>query len=98
MDFRKAIATVGIALFDRGVWRLGLGSAAIAEVARFAFEKLRLVRLRAGIVEANVGSIRTFEKVGFRRSGSKDPDPEHGPAGWWILDGSGKASPDSRNR
>jgi [ribosomal protein S5]-alanine N-acetyltransferase len=91
VDFSEALATVGIALFDQRVWGQGLGSAALTAVARFAFEELRLARLKAGIIDANAGSIRAFEKAGFRRAVSRSADPELGPAAWWILDRSGKA-------
>lgn len=91
VDFREAIATIGIALFDRRVWGQGLGSDALAAAARFAFEELRLARLKAGIVDANAGSVRTFEKAGFRRAESMDADAGLGPAAWWVLDRSGEA-------
>jgi len=79
-------ATVGIALFDRGVWSQGLGSAALAAVVRFATGELGLTRLEAGIIAANKGSIQAFEKTGFRRTSDKPPDPELGPVGLWVLE------------
>jgi len=98
IDGDRGTATVGIALFDRRVWGQGLGSAAIAAVARFAAAELRLTRLEAGIIDANKGSIRAFEKAGFRRMRDKAADTDLGRTGLWILDSSGKAPQDSRNR
>jgi [ribosomal protein S5]-alanine N-acetyltransferase len=91
VDLNRRRATVGIALFDRRVWGKGIGSTAIAAVARFAAGELGLANLEAGIIEANTGSIRAFEKAGFRRAKDKEPDPELGPVGEWVLENSGTA-------
>ena len=86
VDFGRGTATIGIALFDRRIWGQGLGSAAIAAVARYASDNLGLTRLEAGIITANRGSIQTFEKAGFRRAQDKPADPELGPVGLWVFE------------
>ncbi|MFM9843895.1 MAG: GNAT family N-acetyltransferase [Dongiaceae bacterium] len=86
VDSGLGTATVGIALFDRRVWGQGLGSAAIAAVARFATGELGLTRLEAGIIAANKGSIQAFEKAGFRQVQDKRADPELGPVGLWVFE------------
>ncbi len=86
VNFSRGIATVGIALFDRRVWGQGLGSAALAAVARYATGKLGLTRLEAGIIVANKGSILAFEKAGFRRTRDKPADPDLGPVGLWVFE------------
>lgn len=82
----RGTATIGIALFDRRIWGQGLGSAAIAAVARYATGELGLTRLEAGIIAANRGSIQAFEKAGFHRAGDKRADPELGPVGLWVFE------------
>ena len=47
----------------------GFMTAAVATVARFAFESARLHRIQAAVMPENVGSIRVVEKVGFRYEG-----------------------------
>ncbi|MEU4242057.1 GNAT family N-acetyltransferase [Actinoplanes sp. NPDC026619] len=47
----------------------GLASAAVAEVARFAFGELRLHRIEAGTQLHNAASQRVLERNGFRRYG-----------------------------
>ena len=86
VDSGRGTATVGIALFDRRVWGQGLGSAALASVARYATDELGLTRLEAGIIAANKGSILAFEKAGFRRAQDKPADPELGPVGLWVFE------------
>ena len=49
--------------------RQGLMSAAVAAVASFAFERLRLHRVEAACLPDNVASVRLLEKAGFTREG-----------------------------
>jgi len=51
-------------------WGLGLGSEAVALTLRFAFGALKLHRVYAIVLEANVGSARVLEKNGFVREGT----------------------------
>lgn len=91
VDFSSSKATLGIALFDRDFSGKGLGSSAIAAAARFAAVELSLTHLAAGIIDANTASVRAFEKSGFRRIKDKQPDPDLGSVGLWVLDNSAKA-------
>ena len=97
-DPNSGKATIGIALFDRGFSGRGLGSSAIGAVARFAAAELSLTHLAAGIIDANTASVRAFEKSGFRRIKDKEPDPDLGPVGLWVLDSSAKAPQGGRGR
>ena len=98
VDLGSSEAAVGIALFDRDTSGKGLGSSAIAAVARFATTEMSLIRLAAGIYDANTASVRAFEKSGFRRIEDMEPDPDLGSAGLWILDNSGQAPRASQDR
>jgi RimJ/RimL family protein N-acetyltransferase len=98
VDVGGGKATIGIALFDPHFSGKGLGSSAIAAVARFAATELSLTHLAAGIIDANIASVRAFEKSGFRRAKDKEPDADLGSVGLWILDIGGKAPRDRQAR
>jgi RimJ/RimL family protein N-acetyltransferase len=57
----------GICIFDKSVWGCGIASDAIRNVTSWAFMTLSLVRIEANAYLENVGSIRTFERAGYRR-------------------------------
>jgi ribosomal-protein-alanine N-acetyltransferase len=68
--FRRQPGTV-----DIGYWLIegarghGLGSRAVALLARWALTHARLARVEALVVPDNIASQRVLEKVGFRREG-----------------------------
>jgi len=63
-------ADVSLFLGDRGCWGLGFASEAIALVRDWAFQQLGLHKLCAGLYADNIGSLRAFEKCGFRLEGT----------------------------
>jgi [ribosomal protein S5]-alanine N-acetyltransferase len=70
-NIRRGCAQTG----SLGYWmgaayaRHGYMTAAVAAVIPFAFETLRLHRVEAACIPANVASVRLLEKTGFRREG-----------------------------
>lgn len=50
-------------------WGKGITTQAIGLLGLYAFEKMDLVRLHAGVFEYNVGSMRVLEKNGFAKEG-----------------------------
>jgi ribosomal-protein-alanine N-acetyltransferase len=70
-NIRRGCAQAG----NLGYWmgaaysRQGYMTAAVKLVIPFAFETLRLHRIEAACIPANVASIRLLEKTGFRREG-----------------------------
>jgi ribosomal-protein-alanine N-acetyltransferase len=70
-NIRRGCAQAG----NLGYWmgaaysRQGYMTAAVRLVIPFAFETLRLHRIEAACIPANVASIRLLEKTGFRREG-----------------------------
>jgi ribosomal-protein-alanine N-acetyltransferase len=70
-NIRRGCAQAG----NLGYWmgsaysRQGYMTAAVKLVIPFAFETLRLHRVEAACIPANVASIRLLEKTGFRREG-----------------------------
>ena len=49
--------------------RLGYMSAAVRAIIPFAFATLKLHRIEAACIPANVASVRLLEKTGFKREG-----------------------------
>lgn len=62
-------AEIGILIGEKDCWGKGYASDAIGLLARHCFRKLNLNRLAAGAVSENIGSIRAFEKAGFKWEG-----------------------------
>lgn len=65
-DRRHGLADIGIIVGERSAWGRGFATDAISSLARYAFERLDVRKLTAGCYGPNVGSIRAFEKAGFR--------------------------------
>lgn len=64
----RDIADIGICLFDKRVWRNGLGHSAIRRVIEWAADHADAIGLQAGIMPENIASVRVFTKAGFRRT------------------------------
>ncbi len=69
IDRHHRSATIALVIGERSAWGQGLGSDAIAAATRHAFTVLELDKLTARIYATNLGSIRAFEKAGWRREG-----------------------------
>lgn len=62
-------ADVSYFIGERSAWGKGFATDAIRGATRIGFERFGLARLQAGVYEANVGSVRALEKVGYRHEG-----------------------------
>lgn len=69
VDPRHRTAEVALMIGRKDRWGTGLGSEAIGGVARYAVDRLGIEKLTAGAYAENVGSVRAFERAGFRREG-----------------------------
>lgn len=56
-------------VFHRDHWGKGYGTESVALLSNFAFESLKLHKLHAGIVDANIGSAHILVKNGFELEG-----------------------------
>ncbi|WP_438431490.1 GNAT family N-acetyltransferase [Gorillibacterium sp. sgz500922] len=56
-------------VLHRGYWGKGYGTECVALATGFAFDVLKLHKLQASVVDANVGSARVLEKNGYRLEG-----------------------------
>ena len=62
-------ADVSLLIGERAYWGRGLASEAIELISRFSFMDLNLIKLTAGCYETNIGSVRAFDKAGYRKEG-----------------------------
>lgn len=69
IDRDNRTATLGIFIGDPDCRGKGLGEDAVRTLCRFAFDELDLHKIRLDAYAFNVGPIRTYETVGFRREG-----------------------------
>lgn len=65
IEWENKLAWIGISIGDKNYWKKGLATEALSLVADFAFSKLKLHKLKAGIEEENLPSQKLFKKVGF---------------------------------
>lgn len=56
-------------VFHKDHWGKGYGTEAVAMMERFGFEVLKLHKLHARVVDANIGSAKILEKNGFELEG-----------------------------
>jgi ribosomal-protein-alanine N-acetyltransferase len=68
LDFNHRRAEIGYAL-GRDHWRQGYMREALMAVLKYAFEVLELHRIEADVDPRNAASIKTLERLGFKREG-----------------------------
>lgn len=61
-------ADIGLIIGDKNYWGKGIATKSIQLVTEYAFNNLNLRKVLAGVYENNIGSIRAFEKCGFKRA------------------------------
>jgi len=64
-------AEVGILIGDKSSWNKGYATEALKLIVDYAFTKLKIHKLTAGIYTNNIGSIKAFQKAGFKIEGVK---------------------------
>lgn len=65
IDHNARTGDIGIIIGDTRVWGRGMASEAIFRLSEWAFVDLGLRKVTAGAHEANIGSIKAFQKSGF---------------------------------
>ena len=70
-DMRHQRAGVGVLLADESERKKGYASEALEIVIQYGFTTLMLHQLYCNIPSDNVGSVKLFEKHGFKRMGEK---------------------------
>jgi [ribosomal protein S5]-alanine N-acetyltransferase len=66
INWYHRFADVSIILGDKSSWGKGFASESIKLINEFAFKGIGLHKLRAGCYEDNIGSIKAFEKAGYK--------------------------------
>ena len=69
IDRNAGDAELQIRIGDRTMHGKGLGTAAVRELLRFAFDDLRLQRIRLQVFQDNVRAYRSYLKCGFKEEG-----------------------------
>lgn len=64
-------ADIGLIIGDKNYWGRGIATNAIELVSRYAFDEFNLRKVFAGVYENNIGSIKAFEKCGFKKAYTK---------------------------
>ena len=59
------LASLGIMIGDKGCWGKGYASEAIRLVVDYAFKRLNLHKVTAGIAAIHEASVKAFQKAGF---------------------------------
>ena len=62
-------AEIGLMIGNKNYWGIGIGTESIWCVAKYSFEVLKLNKIIAGMYETNMGSYKSFLKVGFNEVG-----------------------------
>jgi RimJ/RimL family protein N-acetyltransferase len=75
-DITTKSAFLGIAILDSHLWGRGWGSRTIQTVTEFGMHHLKIEKITAGISADNIGSIKCFEKAGYKIQTAKDFDQE----------------------
>lgn len=70
INWYAGTADLGILIGSRKLWGKGIASEALSLLASHLFEKAKLRRLTAGVMDTNPAMIRVFEKLGFQREGT----------------------------
>lgn len=61
-------ADIGIIIGDKNYWGKGIATEAIKLVCNYAFNEVNLRKVIAGAYDVNIGSIKAFEKNGFKKA------------------------------
>ena len=70
VDKYQGTATLGLWL-GQDYWRKGIATESLKKIISFAFNKLKLRRLEAGVFVENKPSYSMIEKLGFKLEGTK---------------------------
>ncbi len=85
-------AIIGLMIGEKAQWGKGYATEAVRCLEDYAFGKIKLNKLTAGVYEQNTGSLRLFEKLGYVRE-ARRPKHGRGQAGFVDLIEFGKINP-----
>lgn len=74
IDWVARKGEVGYMIGDKNYWKKGVATEIIGLISDYAFDRLGLNKLTAGVVEGNTGSMKALEKNGFEKYGTNPQD------------------------
>ncbi|MBW8308967.1 MAG: GNAT family N-acetyltransferase [Candidatus Paracaedibacteraceae bacterium] len=63
------VATISLIIGNKNYWGKGIATEAITLIKNYAFDKLGIKKLTAGLYANNLGSLKAFLKAGFSLEG-----------------------------
>jgi RimJ/RimL family protein N-acetyltransferase len=60
---------IGLTIGEKELWGKGIATEAVKLILKYGFEELNLRKIKAGIFEPNLGSVKAAEKAGLRQEG-----------------------------
>ncbi len=69
INWISRIAELGVMIGDKEFWHKGYSTEAIKLLVEYAFHRLNLHKVTAGVIAENQASVRAFEKAGFAIEG-----------------------------
>lgn len=69
IDYKHKFADIGIIIGEKSLWGKGFAVEALKLAIKYAFNRLKIHKLTAGIYANNTGSLRAFKKAGFITEG-----------------------------
>ena len=70
INWISRFAPLGIMIGNKEFWGKGYGTEAIGLVVDYAFNRLNLHKVVAGVISINHGSVKAFQKAGFETEGT----------------------------
>jgi RimJ/RimL family protein N-acetyltransferase len=74
IDWITRKGEVGYMLGEKTHWGAGLTTEVVKLITEYAFERLNLNKLTAGVVDGNEGSIKVLEKNGYKKFATNEKD------------------------
>lgn len=66
VNWKHSTADLSIVIGDKAYWNKGHATSAVRAMTRRAFVDLRIRKLTAGVYAVNLGSLKCFERAGWR--------------------------------
>jgi RimJ/RimL family protein N-acetyltransferase len=60
---------IGLTIGEKELWGKGFATEAVNLILKYGFEELNLRKIKAGIFEPNIGSVKAAEKAGLKKEG-----------------------------
>ena len=72
IEWTWGVCTINIGIYNKKFWGMGIGTEVINLATNFAFNHLNMQKVEAGVLEGNTGSLKAFQKAGFKIEGIRE--------------------------